>query len=252
AGWAALPASSVCAGGSALLVGDWDGEKKPDAGAVAPGDMAQVRMRVLHNSGSAFQVISTGEQTVCARWPLTGLPLAGGSANERPLYVKIDNNPHARPHYGISKADEVYEWLVEGLTTRLAAVFQSQKPDVIGAVRSARITDTPIAPSLGAAFVYSGGGPEELMRLHYDDAVPRRRRVAALRPVRRRRPRGGRRERPGDRRAEHHRDRRRGPLHRRVRLRPGGQPEALHRPHGHRHWRGVPRRPARGRHVVAP
>ena len=174
AGWAALPASSVCAGGSALLVGDWDGDKKPDADAVAPGDMTQVRMSVLHNSGSAFQVISTGEQTVCARWPLTGLPLAGGSANERPLYVKIDNNPHARPHYGISKADEVYEWLVEGLTTRLAAVFQSQKPDVIGSVRSARITDTPIVPSLGAAFVYSGGGPEELMRLHYDDAVAHR------------------------------------------------------------------------------
>src|SRR5439155_291561 len=149
-GWAALPASSVCAGGSALLVGDWDGDKKPDADAVAPGDMTQVRMSVLHNSGSAFQVISTGEQTVCARWPLTGLPLAGGSANERPLYVKIDNNPHARPHYGISKADEVYEWLVEGLTTRLAAVFQSQKPDVIGSVRCATSTTPGRGPTLGS------------------------------------------------------------------------------------------------------
>jgi DUF3048 family protein len=173
-GWAALPASSVCGSGSAMLVGDWDGDKKPDANAVAPGDLTQVRMNVLHNSGGSFQVVSTSEPAVCARWPLTGLPLAGGSANDRPLYVKIDNNPHARPHYGISKADEVYEWLVEGLTTRLAAVFQSQKPDVIGSVRSARITDAPIVPSLGAAFVYSGGGPEELMRLHYDDAVAHR------------------------------------------------------------------------------
>jgi hypothetical protein len=102
------------------------------------------------------------------------MPLDGGSASKRPLYVKIDNNPHARPHYGISKADQVYEWLVEGLTTRLAAVFQSKDPDVIGSVRSARMTDTPIIPSLGAAFVYSGGGPEELMRIHYDAAVTSR------------------------------------------------------------------------------
>ena len=173
-GWAALPASSVCAGGSVLLVGDWDGDKKPDADAVAPGDVTQVRMNVLHNSGGSFQVVSTSEPTRCAVWPLTGLPLAGGSPQERPLYVKIDNNPHARPHYGISKADQVYEWLVEGLTTRLAAVFQSQKPDVIGSVRSVRITDTPVVPSLRAALVYSGGGPEELMRLHYDDAVAHR------------------------------------------------------------------------------
>ena len=116
----------------------------------------------------------TAEETLCPRWPLTGLPLNRGPVTRRPLYVKIDNNPHARPHYGISKADQVYEWLVEGLTTRLAAVFQSQQPDVIGSVRSARITDTPIVPSFSGAFVYSGGGPEELMRLHYDDAVAHR------------------------------------------------------------------------------
>jgi hypothetical protein len=31
-----------------------------------------------------------------------------------------------------------------------------------------------VLPSLGAAFVYSGGGPEELMAIHYDDAVAHR------------------------------------------------------------------------------
>ena len=41
-------------------------------------------------------------------------------------------------------------------------------------MRSARITDTPVVPSLDAAFVYSGGGPEELMRLHYEAAVAHR------------------------------------------------------------------------------
>jgi hypothetical protein len=170
-GWASLPAGSVCAGATAVLLGDWNGDRRVDVAAIAPADGVLVHSNVLRNMGGAFKVTSTSEQTVCPRWPLTGMPLAGGSASKRPLYVKIDNNSHARPHYGITKADQVYEWLVEGLTTRLAAVFQSNDPDVIGSVRSARMTDTPVIPSLNGAFVYSGGGPEELMRIHYDAAV---------------------------------------------------------------------------------
>jgi hypothetical protein len=171
AGWATLPAGSSCAGATAVVLGDWNGDRRIDADAIAPADGLQVRSNVLRNMGGGFKVTSTSEAVVCPRWPLTGMPLAGGSASKRPLYVKIDNNPTARPHYGIAKADQVYEWLVEGLTTRLAAVYQSKDPDVIGSVRSARMTDTPIIPSLGAAFVYSGGGPEELMRIHYDAFV---------------------------------------------------------------------------------
>ncbi|MGH2472696.1 MAG: DUF3048 domain-containing protein [Candidatus Limnocylindria bacterium] len=171
AGWATLPAGSACAGATAVLLGDWNGDRKIDADAIAPADGVQVHSNVLRNMGGAFRVTSTSEATVCPRWPLTGMPLAGGSASKRPLYVKIDNNPTARPHYGIAQADQVYEWLVEGLTTRLAAVYQSKDPDVIGSVRSARMTDAPIIPSLAGAFVYSGGGPEELMRIHYDAFV---------------------------------------------------------------------------------
>jgi hypothetical protein len=171
AGWATLPAGSACAGATAVLLGDWNGDRKIDVDAIAPADGIQVHSNVLRNMGGAFRVTSTPEVTVCPRWPLTGMPLAGGSASKRPLYVKVDNNPTARPHYGIAKADQVYEWLVEGLTTRLAAVYQSKDPDVIGSVRSARMTDAPIIPSLAGAFVYSGGGPEELMRIHYDAFV---------------------------------------------------------------------------------
>ena len=171
-GWASLPAGSSCAGATGLVMGDWNGDRKVDADAIAPADGLLVHSSVLRNMGGGFRVASSStDETVCPRWPLTGLPLAGGSPEKRPLYVKVDNNPHARPHYGITRADMVYEWLVEGLTTRLAAVFQSRDPNVIGSVRSARMTDTPVIPSLNAAFVYSGGGPEELMRIHYDAAV---------------------------------------------------------------------------------
>lgn len=174
-GWASLPTGSSCAGATGLVLGDWNGDRKVDANAIAPADGVLVRSSVLRNMGGGFRVTAAGsDETVCPRWPLTGMPLAGGSAEKRPLYVKIDNNPHARPHYGITRADMVYEWLVEGLTTRLAAVFQSKDPTVIGSVRSARMTDAPVVPSAGAAFVYSGGGPEELMRIHYDAAVAAR------------------------------------------------------------------------------
>ena len=173
-GWAALPPASACAGATALLVGDWNGDRRVDAIGLAPTDGVQARSSLLRNLGTSFNVKPGTEEVLCPRWPLTGMPLGGGSATKRPLYVKIDNNPTARPHYGIRFADQVYEWLVEGLTTRLAAVYQSRDPDVIGSVRSVRMTDLPIVPSLDGALVYSGGGPEELMTLHYDDDVVHR------------------------------------------------------------------------------
>ncbi|TMC57941.1 MAG: DUF3048 domain-containing protein [Chloroflexi bacterium] len=177
-GWggvATLPAGSSCAYAGALGVGDWDGDGRGDALSLAPAAASSLHATALRANGTTFVTASSGATELrCPTWPLNGLPLAGGDPTKRPIYVKVDNNPTARPHYGISKADQVYEWLVEGLTTRLAAVFQSQQPDVIGAVRSARMTDRPVIPSLGAIFVYSGGGPEELMALNYDAAVAKR------------------------------------------------------------------------------
>ena len=73
-------------------------------------------------------------------WPLTGKPLKVGAVDKRPLVVKIDNVPLARPHYGITQADMVFEILVEGFVTRLAAVYQSQDAQTIGNIRSVRWT----------------------------------------------------------------------------------------------------------------
>ena len=90
-------------------------------------------------------------------WPLSGKPLAAGAAiDRRPLVVKIDNVPAARPHYGISQADIVVEELVEGFVTRLAAVYQSQDPQTIGGVRSARLADRSLTQMFRGALVYSG------------------------------------------------------------------------------------------------
>ena len=73
------------------------------------------------------------------------------------MVVKIDNVDAARPQTGLNQADVVYEEEVEGGLTRLAAVFQSQYPAVVGPVRSGRLTDEGIADDLNhPVFAYSG------------------------------------------------------------------------------------------------
>ncbi len=84
---------------------------------------------------------------------LTGLPGADGPA----LIVKVDNAPAAQPHAGLTQADVVYVEEVEGGITRLAVVFSSQVPALIGPVRSARLTDlTLFEPYPTPAFAFSG------------------------------------------------------------------------------------------------
>ncbi len=89
--------------------------------------------------------------------PLTGLPESAAAARRPALTVKIDNTPNAHPLFGINDADVVYEEVVEGGITRLAAVFNSRLPGVIGPVRSVRRTDRLIVSPLGGVFAFSGG-----------------------------------------------------------------------------------------------
>ncbi|MHB1533793.1 MAG: DUF3048 domain-containing protein, partial [Acidimicrobiales bacterium] len=73
------------------------------------------------------------------------------------VVVKIDNIDAARPQTGVGHADVVYEELVEGGLTRLAAVFQSQYPTTLGPVRSGRTTDLGILDDLNhPVFVFAG------------------------------------------------------------------------------------------------
>jgi hypothetical protein len=90
--------------------------------------------------------------------PLTGLLQPSSSQLTAPaVVVKIDNVDAARPQTGLNQADVVYEELVEGGLTRLAAVFQSQYPAAVGPVRSGRLTDSAIADDLNhPVFAYSG------------------------------------------------------------------------------------------------
>ncbi len=84
--------------------------------------------------------------------------LSGRLGSDGPiLVVKIDDTRAAHPQAGLEDADLVYVEQVEGGLTRLAAVFSSKIPAVIGPVRSARISDIEILEQFGrVAFAYSG------------------------------------------------------------------------------------------------
>jgi hypothetical protein len=90
--------------------------------------------------------------------PLTGKPdPSGASLGRCAVTVKVDNTQASQPKYGVNLADVVYEEVVEGGYTRLAAVFNSQAPDKVGSVRSVRLSDQSIVWPLRGIFAYSGG-----------------------------------------------------------------------------------------------
>jgi hypothetical protein len=95
------------------------------------------------------------------RQPLTGQPVPSeADILQRPaLVAKIDNNGRAVPnHSGLAVADIVFEEVVEGRTTRFAAVFHSQSSDPIGPLRSGRTQDINLFTSFNEPlFVWSGG-----------------------------------------------------------------------------------------------
>lgn len=73
------------------------------------------------------------------------------------LVAKIDNSPQARPPVGLGAADVVYVEPVEGGLSRLAAVFSTDKPPVIGPVRSVRETDLTLLDQFGNPTLASSG-----------------------------------------------------------------------------------------------
>ena len=98
---------------------------------------------------------------------LSKLPLAKEQAknfftglageNKQILVVKIDDTNAAHPQIGVESADVVYVEQVEGGLTRLAAIYTSKLPPLIGPIRSARISDIELLAQFGrVGFAYSG------------------------------------------------------------------------------------------------
>jgi len=93
--------------------------------------------------------------------PLTGLPMDARSERNRPLAVVLNNIPEALPMNGVSKADIIYEYSVEGGLTRMLALYQDVSyTGVIGSIRSARHYTVQLAESYDAILVAAGRSPQ--------------------------------------------------------------------------------------------
>lgn len=98
--------------------------------------------------------------------PLTGLPVPDPAVlNRRPMLVKVSNHGDViRPQSGLSFADHVWEYPMEGFqVTRYTAVFYGQTPPRVGSVRSTRLIDIEhLMPMYGGILVTSGGSTNRL------------------------------------------------------------------------------------------
>lgn len=102
--------------------------------------------------------------------PLTGLPIAPERLAQRVLTVCIPSDVNARPQSGLSQADVVYEYLVDGFQiTRMTGVFYGDDAPLIGPVRSARLINFYLGYFYNAATMCSGAS-DYLRRLLRDMA----------------------------------------------------------------------------------
>jgi len=76
--------------------------------------------------------------------------------------VMIENSPEARPQSGLKDAEVIFEAIAEGGITRFMALFQTNKPALIGPVRSVRIYYVNWMSAFNASIAHCGGSAEAL------------------------------------------------------------------------------------------
>lgn len=93
------------------------------------------------------------------QYPLSGIK-TDVEPSSRAIAVMINNHPKARPQSGLQQADVVYEALAEGNVTRFLAIFESEMPERIGPVRSARDYYIELAKGYDSLYIAHGYSPD--------------------------------------------------------------------------------------------
>ncbi|HXD11970.1 MAG TPA: DUF3048 domain-containing protein [Anaerolineales bacterium] len=96
--------------------------------------------------------------------PLTGLPASDPELlNRRPMAIKVANYPrYIRPQSGLTLADQVFEYYIEGGLTRFIAVFYGNDSEWVGPVRSGRFFDENIQRMYQSFLVFKFADPRVL------------------------------------------------------------------------------------------
>ncbi|MGN1386248.1 MAG: DUF3048 domain-containing protein [Bacillus sp. (in: firmicutes)] len=140
--------------------------------------MFMIVLLVLLAAACSQQDEQTGEEAINEQesaeskstFPLTGIA-TNESTDARAIAVMVNNHTLARQQSGLQDADMVYEILAEGEVTRFLAVYQSEFPERVGPVRSAREYYIQLAKGMDAIYIHHGYSPEakELLESGYID-----------------------------------------------------------------------------------
>lgn len=95
--------------------------------------------------------------------PLTGNEVKDKAATKQAVTaIMIENSPDARPQSGIKNSGVVFEAIAEGGITRFLALYQEQKPHLIGPVRSVRMYYVDWLAAFNASIAHVGGSAAAL------------------------------------------------------------------------------------------
>lgn len=96
------------------------------------------------------------------RNPLTGEPGYNKKLlKNRPVFMVVENHPEARPQWGLTSSDIVWEMVAEGGITRMLLMYAdaSRIPEKVGPIRSARHYFVDLAEGFDGIFVHFGYSP---------------------------------------------------------------------------------------------
>jgi len=95
--------------------------------------------------------------------PLTGNLVENEAATTQAVTgIMIENSPDARPQSGIKDAGVIFEAIAEGGITRFLALYQQEKPQLIGPVRSVRMYYVDWVAAFNASVAHIGGSAAAL------------------------------------------------------------------------------------------
>ncbi|MFS0638937.1 DUF3048 domain-containing protein [Mesobacillus foraminis] len=131
---------------------------------------SQQKEEAQEHSGKEVEDVGKEVREDSYRSPLTGI-VTETESTDRAFAVMVNNHPVARPQSGLDKADVIYEVLAEGKVTRFLAIFESEKPEKVGPVRSARDYFIELAKGYDSLYIAHGYSPEakELLQSGYID-----------------------------------------------------------------------------------
>lgn len=95
--------------------------------------------------------------------PLTGNQVTDTAATQQAVTgIMVENSPDARPQSGIKDSGVVFEAIAEGGITRFLVLYQEQKPQLVGPVRSLRMYYVDWVAAFNASVAHVGGSAAAL------------------------------------------------------------------------------------------